>query len=130
MKHLIALVTAVLLAISGVAAAGAQAASFELALPLSPASQENALRTAKQFLDMGTGFSHAGLIYQLEREGYSAEDARYAADNVNADWNQQAAMSAKHYLVPGLSHVGLVDWLERLGYTPAQAEYGTTAAGL
>ncbi len=78
-----------------------------------------------------TAFSHDGLIKQLEYERYSAEDATYAADNVNADWNQQAARAAKKYLdMTAFSHDGLVKQLEYEGYTAAQAEYGVTAAGL
>jgi len=129
-KHVTALATTVLLAISGVTAGGAQAAPFEPALPLSPASQQNALRAAKQYLEM-TAYSHDGLIKQLEYEQYSAEDATYAADNVNADWNQQAARAAKQYLdMTAYSHGGLVSQLEYEGYTSAQAEYGVAAAGL
>jgi hypothetical protein len=98
--------------------------------PLSPASQQNALRAAKEYLDM-TAYSHDGLIKQLEYEHYSAEDATYAADNVNADWNQQAAKAAKQYLdMTAYSHDSLVNQLEYEGYTATQAEYGVTAAGL
>jgi hypothetical protein len=104
--------------------------SFEPGLPLSPASQQNALRAAKEYLDM-TAYSHDGLIKQLEYEHYSAEDATYAADNVNADWNQQAAKAAKQYLdMTAYSHDSLVNQLEYEGYTATQAEYGVTAAGL
>jgi hypothetical protein len=101
----------VLLATSGVAAGRVQAAPFEPAVPLSPASQQNALRTAKSYLEM-SGYSHDGLVKQLEYEHYSAEDATYAADNVGADWNQQAARTAKSYLdMSGYSHDGLVKQL-------------------
>jgi hypothetical protein len=129
-KHFAALTTAVVLAISSVAAGEAQAAPVDPALPLSPASQQNALRSAKEYLAM-TGYSHDGLMKQLEYEHFSEEDAEYAADNVGADWNQQAAKSAKEYLaMTGYSHDGLVQQLEYEGYTAAQSEYGVTAAGL
>jgi hypothetical protein len=75
-KHLTALGTTVLLAISGVVAGGAQAAPFEPGLPLSPASQQNAVRAAKQYLDM-TAYSHDGLVSQLEYEGYTPAQAEY-----------------------------------------------------
>jgi hypothetical protein len=135
--HLTSLATTVLLAISGGGAGVAQAAlepgmplSPVSQLPLSPASQQNALRTAKSYLDM-SGYSHDGLIKQLEYEHYSAEDATYAADNVGADWNKQAARTAKSYLdMSGYSHDGLVNQLEYEGYTASQAEYGATAAGV
>ena len=44
-------------------------------------------------------FSYSGLVEQLEFEQYSHDDAVYAADNCGADWNKQAAKSAKNYLV-------------------------------
>lgn len=125
-KHLSAIAITVLLA-SGVAAGQAQAARFD---PLSPVTQQNALRTAKSYLQM-SGYSHDGLINQLEYEQYSAEDATWAADNVGADWNQQAVRTANSYLkMSGYSHDGLVNQLEYEGYTASQAEYGATAAGV
>jgi hypothetical protein len=138
-KHLTAVATtAVLLALSGVAAGGAQAAPFEPGLPLSPlgqlplspASQQNAVRSAEDYIDM-SGFSRQGLIKQLEYEDFSTEDATFAVDHITVDWNVQAARSAKDYLdMSGFSHSKLVAQLEYEGFTPAQAEYGTTAAGL
>ena len=59
--------------------------------------QKNALKSAKNYLSL-MGFSKSGLIKQLEFDGYSSEDATYAADNCNANWNEQAAKSAKNYL--------------------------------
>jgi len=50
--------------------------SIEPGLPLSPASQQNAVRAAKQYLDY-TAFSHAGLIDQLEHDGYTSVQAEY-----------------------------------------------------
>jgi hypothetical protein len=121
------LATIVLLAISGVGAAGAQAATH---FPLSPMSQENAVRKAQEYLRVES-FSRQGLIKQLEYDHYSAEDAEFAVDSVAADWNQQAAGKAKEYLnMEGFSHEGLVTQLEYDGFTSSQAEYGVTAAGL
>jgi Host cell surface-exposed lipoprotein len=129
-KHLAALATAVLLAISGVVAGGAQAAPFDPALPLSPASQQNAVQKAKDYLDY-TAFSRQGLIKQLEYEHFSTEDAAFAADSITVDWNEQAAKKAKDYLgYTAFSHDGLINQLEYDGFTPAQAEYGVAAAGL
>lgn len=51
--------------------------------------QKNALRKAQQYLS-AMPFSYSGLIKQLEFEGYSTENATYAADNCDADWNEQA----------------------------------------
>lgn len=99
-------------------------------IALSPASQQNAVRSAEDYLDM-SGFSRHGLIEQLEYEGFSTEDASFAVDHITVDWNVQAARSAKDYLdMSGFSHSGLVDQLVYEGFTPAQAEYGVAAAGL
>jgi Host cell surface-exposed lipoprotein len=133
-----------LLAISGVAAGGAQAAtnigldahvpgigvSFEP--PLSPASQQNAVRKAQDYLNY-TAFSRQGLITQLvNEEQFSTDDATYAVDSLNVDWNKQAAKKAKDYLdYTAFSHDGLLNQLiEDEKFTPSQAEYGVAAVGL
>ena len=75
-------------------------------------------------------FSRSGLIGQLEYEGYSTEDATFAADNCGADWNEQAAKSAQTYLdTMSFSRQGLIDQLVYEGFTQEQAEHGVTAAG-
>ena len=126
-KHLTALATITLLAISGVAAGGAQADTH---LPLSPASQENAVRKAQDFL-REDNFSHKGLVEQLEYDQFSADDAEYAVSSIPVDWNAQAAGKAKSYVKQdAFSHQGLVEQLEYDGFTASQAEYGVTAAGL
>lgn len=93
-------------------------------------SQKNAIRKAKSYLNI-SGFSKSGLIGQLEFEGFSHEDAVYAADNVGADWNKQAERKAKAYLdMSGFSRVGLRDQLKFEGFTSEQATYGVDAIGL
>ncbi|OBH43373.1 Ltp family lipoprotein [Mycobacterium mantenii] len=140
MKDLAALATAVLLATSIVAAGAAQAETFNPGvplspggqLPLSPLSQQNAVRKAKDYLDY-TAFSRLGLINQLvEAEQFSTEDATYAVDSLNVDWNQQAARKAKDYLgYTAFSHDGLINQLvEAEKFTPSQAAYGVAAVGL
>ena len=75
-------------------------------------------------------FSYSGLIKQLEFEGYSTEDATYAADNCDADWNEQAAKKAKQYLeTMAFSRDGLIEQLEFEGYTAEQAAYGAEQNG-
>jgi hypothetical protein len=137
-KYLTALATTVLLAISGVAAGGAQAATFEPGLPLSPvgqlplspASQQNAVRKAQSYLEIA-GFSRQGLIEQLEYDDFSTEDATFAVDSITVDWNGQAVKKAKSYLdISGFSRSGLIDQLVYDGFTPAQAAYGVANAGL
>jgi hypothetical protein len=101
-------------------------------MPLSPVSQENAIRSAKEYLNL-QGFSRQGLIRQLVSfDNYSTDDATAAVDSIPVNWNEQAARSAKEYLsLQGFSHSGLVNQLIQFdGYTPSQAEYGTTAVGL
>ncbi|OBJ21682.1 hypothetical protein A9W93_14060 [Mycobacterium colombiense] len=131
MKFLVVL-TAALLAVSGFAAGEAQAAPFEPALPLSPISQQNAVRKAKDYLDY-TAFSRLGLINQLVvAEQFSTEDATFAVDSLNVDWNQQAAKKAKDYLdYTAFSHDGLINQLVTAeNFTPSQAAYGVAAVGL
>ncbi len=76
-------------------------------------------------------FSRTSLIKQLEFENYSTADATYGADAQNADWNAQAAKSAKAYLkLMPFSRTSLIDQLVFEGYTQAQAEYGVSTTGL
>ena len=82
-------------------------------------------------------FSRDGLIEQLSSEygdGYSVEDATFAADNVGADWNEQAAKAAQNYLdLMPFSRDGLIEQLTSdYGdqYTLEQATYGVDQTGL
>ncbi|MEO3759049.1 Ltp family lipoprotein [Mycobacterium sp. B14F4] len=136
--HIAVAGASVLLAISGVVGAGAQANAIEPAAPLSPVSQQplntvsqqNAVRKAEDYLDY-TAFSRRGLIEQLEFEGFSTEDATFAVDHVAVDWNEQAAKKAEDYLdYTSFSRSGLIEQLEFEGFTPAQAAYGVAAVGL
>lgn len=99
------------------------------------AAQENAVRSAQQYLSM-TGFSRKGLIQQLSSaagDGYSVADATAAVDSLNVDWNENAAKSAKQYLdMTGFSCKGLIQQLSSSAgdkYTVAQATYGARKAG-
>ena len=91
--------------------------------------QKNALGSANSYLSV-MAFSYTGLIDQLEYEGYSTEDATFAADNCGADWYEQAAKKAEEYLdVMSFSRDGLIDQLEYEGFTTDQAVYGVEAVG-
>lgn len=100
--------------------------------PEVPVGQENAARSARQYLSV-LGFSRDRLINQLVQfDRYSEADATAAVDSLTVDWNEQAARSARQYLdVMGFSRDGLINQLVQFDkYTPEQAEYGASAVGL
>lgn len=112
------------------AAAAAAKAKADAAAAAVTVSQKNALNKAKSYLSYAS-FSHDGLVDQLVYEQFSTEDATYAADNVGADWNEQAADKAKEYMsYSSFSRGGLIDQLEYEKFTPDQAAYGANAVGL
>jgi hypothetical protein len=126
--HLTALATTALIAISGFG--GAADAQADTHFPLSPASQENAVRKAQDYLRQDN-FSHKGLVEQLEYDQFSADDAEYAVSSIPVDWDAQAAGKAKSYMrQDAFSHEGLVEQLEYDGFSASQAEYGVDAVGL
>jgi len=108
------------------------------AAPAGPAvSQQQALDSAKSYLDMGTGFSRAGLIDQLSSSAgdqFSVADATWAVDHSGADWYAQAVMSAKGYMkMGGFSRASLIDQLTSSAgeqFTLAQATYAVNQVGL
>lgn len=92
-------------------------------------SQANALRSARSYISI-MDFSHSGLVDQLEYEGFSTEDATFAADNCGADWNAEALGSAMSYIdVMDFSYSGLIEQLEYEGFTAEQAKYGADNCG-
>lgn len=91
--------------------------------------KQNALQKAYQYLEY-SAFSYAGLVDQLEFEGFSNSEATYAADNCGADWNEQAALKAQQYLeYSAFSRSELIDQLEFEGFTHSQAVYGAEENG-
>lgn len=129
-KSLATLVAFGFLVISGVIAGAASATPLMPSLPLSPASQANAVSKAEDYLSY-TAFSRQGLIDQLKFDQFSTEDATYAVDSITVDWNEQAAKKAADYLsYTSFSRGGLIDQLEFDGFTPEEAEYGVAATGL
>ncbi len=93
-------------------------------------AQEQAIISADSYLFLG-GFSRTGLIAQLEFEGFSTEDAAFAVDYLDPNWNQQAIMSAQSYLeMGGFSRQSLIDQLLYEGFTPDQAESAVQTTGL
>lgn len=100
--------------------------------PSMTVAQRNALESAKGYLNMGSGFSRSGLIDQLVNgESFSRADATFAVDHTGADWNAQAALSAKGYMkMGGFSRSSLIEQLVNgEGFTQAQAEVGAKAVG-
>ena len=96
--------------------------------PQLTSGQENAIRSAKDYLDY-SAFSRKGLIEQLGFEGYPAKDAAFAADHLKVNWNEQAVKAARDYLdYSGFSRQGLVEQLVFEGYTQEQAAYGADKA--
>lgn len=91
-------------------------------------SQKNAVKKAESYLKY-SAFSYTGLIEQLEYEGYSNDDATYAALNCGADWKEQAVKKAEEYLkYSAFSKSGLIEQLEYEGFTHEQAVYGADQA--
>ena len=91
--------------------------------------QKNAIREAESYLTY-MGFSRKGLIEQLEYEGYSTDDATFAVDNVNVNWNEECFESAQSYLeYMSFSRQGLIDQLEYEGFTSSQIQYAIDKVG-
>lgn len=91
--------------------------------------EKNALKKAKSYLSF-TGFSYTGLIWQLEYEGFTTEEATYAADNCGADWYEQAEKKAKSYLeISAFSQKGLIEQLEYEGFTTSEAAQAVANCG-
>jgi Host cell surface-exposed lipoprotein len=100
-------------------------------------SQQQALDAAQSYLQMGSGFSRAGLIAQLDSPNgnqFSVADATWAADHSGADWNAQAVMAAQGYMkLGGFSRSSLIDQLDSPyggQFTYAQATYAANQVGL
>lgn len=91
--------------------------------------ESNALSMAGDYLST-MPFSYSGLIEQLEYEGFTTEEATYAADKCGADWNEQAALMAQSYIdTMSFSRDGLIEQLEYEGFTSEQATFGVSSVG-
>ena len=63
--------------------------------------------------------------------GFSDADAIYGADHCGANWNDQAAKTAKMLMDDSAySRGSLIEILGWNGFTQRQAEYGANAVGL
>ncbi|MCD8317307.1 MAG: Ltp family lipoprotein [Eggerthellaceae bacterium] len=75
--------------------------------------------------------SYNRLVQILENDGFTTEEAEYAADNCGADWNEQALTTAQVYLDSGIySRQSLIEALLDDGYTEDQAEYAADNCGV
>lgn len=93
-------------------------------------AQSNAVEKALSYLDF-SAFSRKGLIDQLEYEGFSSDDSKFAVDYIEVDWFEQAAKKAESYLeFSAFSRKGLIDQLLFEGFTKDEAEYGVDQTGL
>ena len=91
--------------------------------------QESALNKAEEYLNM-MAFSHDSLIDQLKFEGFSEEDATYAAENCGADWQEQADKKAKEYLdTMAFSHDSLIKQLEHEKFSNKDATHAADNCG-
>jgi hypothetical protein len=112
------------------AAATQKATPVATPAPTVTVSQKNALSKAKSYISY-TAFSHDGLADQLVYEQFSTADATYGADNVGANWNEQAAKKAKDYMsYSSFSRGSLIDQLQYDKFTLDQATYGVNSVGL
>lgn len=98
--------------------------------------QQNAVQAAHDYLST-TAFSKQGLTNQLSSssgDGYSVQDAMFAVDGLNVDWNAQAVKAAKDYLqTSSFSCQGMTDQLSSSSgdnYTAGQAQFAATKVGL
>lgn len=91
--------------------------------------QKNARKKAESYLRYSS-FSKEGLIEQLEYEGFTKDEATYAVNNIDVDWNEQALNKAESYLdYSAFSYEGLIDQLEYEGFTDSEAKYGADNCG-
>jgi hypothetical protein len=111
-------------------------ATHKSSAPKGTTSQVAALQSAQSYLSMGSGFSRAGLIQQLDSkagEGFKRADAIWGVNHANADWNAQAVESAKSYKqMGGFSKASLIQQLDSKAgeqFTPAQAAYAAKKVG-
>jgi Host cell surface-exposed lipoprotein len=100
-------------------------------------AEQQAVESAQSYLDMGSGFSEAGLLQQLTSSygaGFSTADAQFAINYIKPNWDTQAVLSAKGYMaMGGFSRESLIQQLTSsygAGFTEAQAKYAVSKVGL
>ncbi len=103
--------------------AGAEGAGQQGETP----SQANAFMAAKlRMAEMP--YSRDGLIAALQSDGYSPEDAAYAADKLNVNWTEKATEMAQQYLdTMEFTREDLIDQLQYEGFSREEAEAAVDA---
>ena len=92
--------------------------------------QMSARQNAVTLLGYDKPYSREGLIKELEYQGYLAEDAAVAVDDINVSWGNQAKNMAKNYLrLDAFSKAGLIHQLEEEGFSHEEATYGVNYCG-
>lgn len=98
--------------------------------PHSNDSKKEALEAAEHYLNIDS-YSRGGLYYQLQSDGFTAEEAQYAVDNCGADWYDEAAQAAAVTLkYNNYTREELIDSLIADGFSEPEAEYGADMNGL
>lgn len=93
-------------------------------------SQQNAVGMARDYLNY-TAFSKSGLVEQLEFEGFDNDDATFAVNEIDVDWQEQANQMAEDYLdYSNFSRSGLIEQLEFEGFSNEQATNAVDETGL
>ena len=93
--------------------------------------QQLALERGKELVD-SRGISYNYLVHELTYyNGFTEEEATFAADNCGADWYAEAVECATGYLENSPYDLeGIVSIMAYEGFTQAQTDYGlSTASG-
>jgi len=124
-------------ALAAPATSSAPAASVTPSAPALSVAEQQAVTSAQDYLNLGSGFSAQSLLNQLtssDGSGFSNSDAEFAINYLKPDWDAQAVMAAKGYLaLGGFSSSSLTQQLTSSdgdGFTQAQAEYAVAKVGL
>ncbi len=91
---------------------------------------DQVIKAAKEYLS-SESFSRKGLIEQLKHDGFSHDQAEYAAYHCGANWLMHAQTEVKSYLATsGYSRSGLIEQLTYDGYTQEEAESAVDSCGV
>lgn len=91
---------------------------------------EQALKAANDYLSCGT-YSRHELIETLQDDGFSDDEAQYAADSCGVNWQEQAKTEIQSYLKEnGYSRSGLIEQLVYDGYEQEEAEMAVDACNV